>query len=517
MGMSRRQESENQLPEWWPRRHPNLRGDPKFYQLAFASRYLFAWKQAHRPLVVMIDDSLREVASRDGKTRYLFELLTEQSIQSSLYADEGPSDCGVDYLNAATDVRAFKDWAVIRVGDPDRLRVVSWTKDGKPTDRTTNTEDNSFDRVVRADPPTSYVLAGNPEERTLADAHAMLTAETIRADLYITARALPLQLGPEPSSPVTAVRPEIALPIVGLYLRRQRRFVLARSMLGEPDRPTSERVRDRHQFYWDAADLILRDSWRWRFASGAHARATGEDTLQLLQTAVIHRLAQVLEARDRLLAITSIEQNTDTQLDALGELEMILVWLMAAFDSAARVVHLMFLDRSEIKSAGWQKEPRGKRLRAKSPEIASLVADNTTGWHVMHVLSVLRNYIHGEALTAAGIVFGVGDHAFETFAALPKKDREAIVRSLEKLGGSKAWGLEEPYPKYGLHIQPGQFAERLLEYSVQLLNEIMTATPVEQLQAIAKRKNIQSAPIPISQTDQRLIWQLGLPSVPPDC
>ena len=469
-------------------------------------------------MVVMIDDSLREVASRDAKTRYLFELLTEPLIQSSLYADEGPSDRGIEVIDDATNVRAFKDWAVIRVGDRDRLRVVSWIKDGKPTEHTTYIEHNSFDRVVSADPPRNYVLGGNPEERRLADAYAMLTAATIRADLYVTSRELPLVLGPEPGSPVTAVRPDIALPIVGLYLRRQRRFVIARSpMLGEPERPTAETVRDRNYFYWEVAEMILRDSWRWRIASNVHARSTGDNAIQLLQTAVVHRLAQVLQARDRLLGVTSIEQNTDTQLDALEELEMILVWLMAAFDSAARVAHLMFLDPSEIKSAGWQKKSWRKLLRAKRPELASLVAENTTGWHVMQILSMLRNYIHGEALSAAGIVFGVGDHAFETFAALPKEDREAIFRSLEKLGGSKAWGLEEPYPTYGLHIQPGQFSERLLAHSVELLNQIMTATPVEHLEGIANPDGLQSARLPMSLLDERRIWQLGLLSLPPDC
>ncbi len=296
--------------DWWPWRFPSLRGDPIKSEVAIPSLSLFAWTKAHRAMVIMVDANLRDRCSRDPRARYEFELLADEPIQASLYADAGPDTVAVEATDIETGIRAFRGWAVIRDGPNDRLRTVSWFSGGIPNVRNVVWDQNCFTRIVDAAPPDTYFLRGNAERRQLADANAMLTAPAIRADLYITDRELPLSLEPDPWSRVTAVPLDIALPIIGLYLRRQHRFVLARTpALGAPEHRFDELARDRNFFYWEAAELVLVDAWRWNTACEAHARSTDDNTLRLLKTAVRHRMAQVLQSRDRLLAVTSVSQN----------------------------------------------------------------------------------------------------------------------------------------------------------------------------------------------------------------
>jgi hypothetical protein len=135
----------------------------------------------------------------------------------------------------------------------------------------------------------------------------------------------------------------------------------------------------------------------------------------------------------------------------------------------------------------------------------------------MVLLSKLRNNIHGQALSATGLVPFVGDFALETFMALPPEDRDEILAAIARLGGLEVWGIASPLVSYELHLQPGVFTERLIPQSIQLMNQIMKATPVETLEGIEHPENLASfPPMPLSLPSKRLIWQLGLqpPVVP---
>jgi hypothetical protein len=416
-------------------------------------------------------------------------------------------------ISTEDGIEAPIGWVEIRPGEQDRLRVVAWVKEGRPTERVVTIERSAYTRIATAEPPPEYAVTGTAEARRLADAHAMLAAETIRADLFVTDRPLPFALGRDEWSCVTLMHPDDALPVVGLYLRRQRRFILARTpAIGEPDRQPAEVARDQNYFYWEAAGLLLSDSWRWRIACQTYARGTGDETLSLLNTAVTHRLSQVLRARDSLLAATSVSQNMDRADDVLNQLDMILVMLMAGFDSLARICHIVLQVNGSERSAGWQREDWVGLVAERNEPVGVLFAEGSPGKSLMRLVSRLRNNIHGQALSATGFVPVVGDHALETFMALPGPDRDEILQTIERLGGREPWGIEAPIAGYDLHLQPGKFIERLLAESIQLMNQIMIATPVEQLQDIEHPENLTSGAMPLSLLSMRLIWQLGLDS-----
>ncbi len=195
---------------------------------------------------------------------------------------------------------------------------------------------------------------------------------------------------------------------------------------------------------------------------------------------------------------------------------MILVWMMAAFDCVARLVPILFDLAGPVTNAGWQRERWVRALRRRSETLADFVSEPSAGWHLKQILSKLRNYIHGEALSAGGVVLVVGDHALGSFMAIPETERQTILASLDALGGREAWGVAEPHPGYELHIHPGEFVERLLAYSIQLLNQLMVATPVQRLVPDVPEENLQPGRTPMSVPDQRLLWQLGLLPPTPD-
>jgi hypothetical protein len=465
-------------------------------------------------MVVLFDDHLRYSGGLDSRTRYLLELLGDGSIEAFLYSDAGPPADTIRAINMDNGVEAPLGWVEIGPGTQDRLRLIKRTQDGKPVERITTVEDSAYWRVLNAEKPQEYELCGNADARRLADAHAMLAAKAIQADLFVTDRALPFALGRDEWTPVTLMRPEDAIPVVALFLRRQHRFLLAHTpALGNPNQPVSEISRDRNYFYWEAAGLLLTDSWRWRIACDTHARATGDENPSLLRTAVVHRLSQVLRLRDRLLASTSVTQNMDTADDILNDLDMILVFLMAAFDSLARVCNFVLRIPRNYRQAGWQSGDWIELVAERNQALADLFADGTPGRALMVLLSKLRNNIHGQALSATGLVPVVGDYALETFMALPADDRDEILGAIDRLGGLEVWGLATPLASYELHLQPGVFNERLIPQAIRLMNQIMMTTPVETLEGIEHPENLTSdPPMPLSLPSKRLILQLGLDS-----
>ncbi len=67
---------------------------------------------------------------------------------------------------------------------------------------------------------------------------------------------------------------------------------------------------------------------------------------------------------------------------------------------------------------------------------------------------------------------------------LPRADSDRILEAADRQGGRDAWGLQELLPGR-LHADPGVLLDRLLPPVIGLLNELMTATPVEQLSGVS--------------------------------
>jgi hypothetical protein len=85
-------------------------------------------------------------------------------------------------------------------------------------------------------------------------------------------------------------------------------------------------------------------------------------------------------------------------------------------------------------------------------------------------------------LTAMGV--GLPGRREETLAGLPDADGARILAAADRNGGRAEWGLRELIPGR-LHAEPAVLLERLLPAIIKLLNELMAATPVEDLSGVS--------------------------------
>jgi len=412
---------------WWPWLHRNLRADPNVSTSFARNRAVFARSAAPlRPMTVMVDARLRARAVHDPKVQYLLELLADAPVCAHLYGDDGPPRSAPRMIADDTGVEASGGWVSVAPGDRAHRLDIRYVKEGVPTRVEARTDDPSFVLIADGSPLAGYEPTGNALDRVRADAIALLVAKTIRADLFVTDRTLLAR--PESGFwwTTTVMPPEDALPVVGLYLRQQGRFVYARTpALGQTSTRNDDTVqRPPGWFYWEAASTLL--------------PAAAERRRAVLPATLLQRVEQTLRARDRLLAAESVPRAPETVDDIQGDLDQILLWLMAAFDIAARVAHETLGLTGNSRDAGWQKKDWRKRVGAVVPELASLVRPGSIGHHVLTVIRLMRNSIHGEALSAVGFI--VGPRPLETMVGLPDDAREPVGAAMDALGGRAAWG-----------------------------------------------------------------------------
>jgi hypothetical protein len=259
-----------------------------------------------------------------------------------------------------------------------------------------------------------------------------------------------------------------------------------------------------------AAKDLIPAAMRWSTACAWHSRATGDDTLVSLPAALEWRIDQVLRSRDRLLTALSVPQNINTMDDALTELDQILVWLMAAFDITAQVAHVALGVPMKIRQAVWQYDDWLKKVADLERPLADLLSNGNEGEHVFTIVRELRNSVHGEAMSAGGMIPVVGHRAMETLVRIPRKKRQDVLHAMDELGGHAAWGVARPFPDSDLHLHPGEFIERLLPRALSVLNDLMSATPVERLAGVQATSGNLLGTRPQSLYERRIRWQLGL-------
>ena len=259
----------------------------------------------------------------------------------------------------------------------------------------------SFRRVIEAPSPKEYKGLSDPQDRRHADAVAALTAYAIRADLFVTSRTLLHKLDRDPESTVTVMAPRDAVPVIGLYLRQQGSFLVNGSLsIANPSRPRPSSQPTRSEFDRHAAELLLPEAWRWDNAFHNLPIPLRND-LDVLQRALLWRVNQALQARDRLLTACSVVQDPDSMDEIPTELDHILLWIMATLDILARVTHIVFsLPQNTIHSAAWQNEPWLTEVAAHDANLVALVKGNTKGKRLLTIATHLRNSIHGAALSS---------------------------------------------------------------------------------------------------------------------
>jgi hypothetical protein len=109
-------------------------------------------------------------------------------------------------------------------------------------------------------------------------------------------------------------------------------------------------------------------------------------------------------------------------------------------------------------------------------------AAGTSGRDTLAILALLRNTLHEAGLPALAVV-GLPGRPGAALAGLPRGDSAKFWR--RSIAGAVARpGLRELLPGR-LHAEPGVLLERLPPAVIELLNELMTGTPVETLSGVS--------------------------------
>jgi hypothetical protein len=272
-----------------------------------------------------------------------------------------------------------------------------------------------------------------------------------------------------------AMTVESAVALVGLYLRLRNDFTYRQ------EKQFRENF-TRRMYYWVLARELLPSAWRWTDAGGQHSRATGDDTILQLSLSALKRIDHALRARDRLHEQMKLPQNNDTADEALFYLDTFLVFFVSAFDIVAQVAHLAYgLDPGKLHLAGWRREWRTKQLNSVAPQVSTLMDDGTPARDTLDLLALLRNPIHGEALST--VARRAGGRPPENVVLLPKGQEQALLTIIARHGGKDRWGIQS-LPSFGMSMQIDVFVEAVLPSAIDALNSLMAAVEVQRLPGV---------------------------------
>lgn len=472
---------------WFPWEHPNLVADIRQPNPRPVSHALFREpEQSLRPMRVMVDADLQLYRSRDQKVDYLLQLLATPPIESMLFAPEGPPVTALRARDGETGVESFVDWiAVDFTGVEENSQVRHW-EGGRP--------------VVTPLLRTDSMLSQGSHDR----ARAVLIGDRINCDMLITGKDTLPRAPISDWSRLTVMTAYDALPLVGLYLRRQGEFVKYRSpALGQGPSHNDYVGDHQSEFFRKAAQTFIPAA---AFGPSSHRATFTVPESNAYRKAIIWRIQQALQARDRLLHTLAVAPRDYQTADrAASELELILMWLMAGFDVTARLIHIEYGLATSPTTAGWQQQKWRGALKPIRPDLASFFRGDAEAGAVLAIVQSLRNSIHGaQPVSGSGLTFVVGRSAMQCLVDVPKDDRRSLINAVEKLGGLKAWGVQRDRSRDELWIHPGQFVERLVPLAAAAINGSLETDPDPD-----RRAAPIGGPYELQLHEKRTLWQLG--------
>ena len=271
-------------------------------------------------------------------------------------------------------------------------------------------------------------------DRREKDGLALQVAGAAKADIFITERPYLFEISSQFG--VTICQPADALALVALYLRAQNEFVIWRQPGG------STFYMDRELYFWVGTRELLPSAWRWNTACVQQSSATGDPGLQYLGDSLLQRVQRGLITRDDFhLVFNRLQNNPGNSREMLARLDTMLVLLMGTIDVTARVAHLTLGLTGNIHNAGWQR-PWINSVTTADPALAAIFAANTSNWHALTILQLLRNTVHGQAIRSVPVRLSGG--SVETEIQLPADDEADVVASMDALtifnsGGYRVW------------------------------------------------------------------------------
>lgn len=480
---------------------------------------LFMLRHLRRPLILMVDYDLNTSAETNPQASFMLGLIAAldrsakrdaEFIRRFWYADDGAPPGFQREVMPYGDGEYVSEWVLVDWSERSEAWGIKYVLGDSFNSALMFLHESTLDYLNRQKVPISYSSLPDPILQMRADVKAAWAADALAADVFVTEREFLFETPCVRSVKSLILRPSEALPLLGLYLRQQDKFITFAKQDGRGLWTTGST-----SFYVAATHRLVPAVWRWR-AAFSH-----DETLGWLTHTLILRLGQAIKARDSVHAMLLRPQSGDAQFDVLAELDRMNLLLMAAFDNAARVVHtILGLAPKSIRHAAWQSPRWIDSVAVHVPNLASLVRNGTERHQLLTILTTFRNTIHGEM--ASLLTFEYAGRSRDTLVAVPRAEALTVVQAMDDLGGRLAWGIEPSLLGNSLetYIRPGVFVERMLQHATMLLNSVLDATPVERLSGVGDVPEAQtwsanpSDPFSL-QSAERILWQLGISWDPP--
>jgi hypothetical protein len=267
-----------------------------------------------------------------------------------------------------------------------------------------------------------------------------------------------------------------AAALLGLYLRAHGDFTVQQ----EGNHGTFLAP---HNFYAGAAVAPLRSYPDWlRLAVGRWRSARGPVAHDLLRGLEL-RLGRALRARDYLVVRTRALRPDDSWEEALFFFEAFLLSAAGALDALARYCHVVAALGGSREAAGWRKRDwREKRMLKARTELAPVIGHEDTRLRATtEVVGLLRNYIHGEALTqqlSDDRQPGITDYLMGKLV-IGGQDGERLQAAAAHLPGL-AGAVAEEWPEGVASVLPARLLPPLLANLYAAVNELMDAFALDQ-------------------------------------
>ena len=481
---------------------------------ARATGELFEGRPRFRKMIVFTDAQLFDSLGAGWSKEWLLNgLLALQEVTRFHYLD-GSLPYGITPLRD-TPVPIAPGWVVLGpIVDGEPRSVVTCGIRGDSI--SSHGLSGNLAQVVINDTESSVYQGLSSEaagKKRSEDAAALMAAQALGADIYVTSRDYLLERRDRFAREVTVVNVDEALTVIGLYLRSQGRYVTCNAAPVGSTEEFGQTIYFR-MGVWE----LLPSWWRWRTAIVQHGALTSRRGTQGLEFTVIQRLQSVLRERDHLHVLVNSPQDAVSDGEVLTSVDTILTQMMAACDVTARVAFLVVRPDIGFRQSGWQRATFVDKVRLKAPQLAAIFDRGDKAWSTMLLLATLRNTIHDVAIGAVGIA-DTGTYRRDRVALQISDDTssgtESVLTLIQTLGGASEWAVERFYDDE-LLFDPRVLVEKLLLLVIEILNLVMDRTPVETLSGVSLSETDVEVPSSTKvafftqMNRQSIRWQLGI-------
>lgn len=468
---------------------------------------IFDLRGGDRELRVVLSTEV-ESSSPSPRRALALGLIAAGNVELLRYSDDGPPD-DAESVDSVPGGSAFEGWLTVTL-TPDNYMSSMGSCTYVTPDAIHGSGLGGADGVnlalghdSRNGAPAPDFM-GSPAGRAAVALRAALGA---RADLLLTDREdlLPPHryLG---GATVEVMRPEDALPLLGLYLRSRGRFLV------DVNERQTYTIESPLFWHYSVFSLAPRLETAWRGAGGAQ-----DLTFPVARglRGVVARLALALEARDRVHRACLVHPHAKPAREAASAYDYLMLSVGAALDSVAKLVHHILGVPGPDDRVSWTRDHKGSSSRRPDwlRELGQVeggarvraVAKRADHVHFHRIFGELRNSIHGaapESLPASDD--HLAHYADRTLVRLHVRNREQLIESCSRLRGPdywSVWPLQDPEGS-GTVVDPAVTGDLLIKHAIAFIDEVVdlvqpSATPAGE-------------PIVDEAVSERLRWLIGL-------